>query len=57
MKNIDRLPFPELVDEMVKFANKQAVKAKASKIYYMCLRAGKKELAGKIAAKYYLHLR
>lgn len=44
------VPFPSLLGELKKYG----IKAKAERVYYLCLEARKYTLANKIAAKYRL---
>lgn len=55
--NAVRLFSTHLLDEFMGYSEKAALKSKASRVYYKCLRKGKRELAGKIAMKYHLYLR
>ena len=48
MRNIDRLPFPELIDEWIESDKNH----KAKIVYRKCITAGKFSLARKISNKY-----
>ncbi len=49
------VPFPDLLQQMLDHCtaeSKSHLKAKAHRLYVMCLRRGKDEIAGRIKAKY-----
>ena len=48
MKNIERLPFPELIGDLLRYGKQE----KAKRVRALCWKAGKFKLARAIAEKY-----
>lgn len=52
-----KLPHPELLNELMKWADDKGLDMKVQRVYNKALRAGKKQLCERIVEKYGHHLR
>lgn len=47
-----KLPFPDLLNDLVKFSEDSALEAKVKRVYWRCIRSGRIAIADKIELKY-----
>lgn len=52
MKNIDRLPFPNLLTELVNYAEDKSLETKVKRIHALCIKSKRFILADRILRKY-----